>query len=241
MAADYNRYEHKSPAEIITLLTKVVRSRTPLLIQSERDSFSATINAVHLAEPSLTITCDATPQRVVNSLQSENLVFSANSGPARLEFVVAARGIRPTIDNAIVVSLPTHMLRFDRRERYRVALTKDEPARCELPIAGAPAIMCDAFDLSAGGIGLIMFGETSGIAGGDIVRGCRLQLPRVGVLSIDMEMRHKVEDSLPDGSKFARLGYRFVNLSAADQNAIHRFITEIEILQNPDSPSLEFV
>jgi flagellar brake protein len=241
MAADYNCYEHHSAAEIITLLTKVVRARSPLTIQSEQESFAATIDAVHLSQPSLTITCEATPSQVSGAPRSESLVFSANSGPARLEFVVGAGGIRPITDNVILVTLPTRMLRFDRRERYRVALSEAEPVRCELLIAGAPATQCDAFDLSAGGIGLIVFGDTNDLTSGNVVRDCRLELPRVAVLSIDMELRHKVAYSLPDGRKFARLGYRFLNLSNDDQDAIHRFITEIELLQNPGAPSLEFV
>jgi c-di-GMP-binding flagellar brake protein YcgR len=231
LATGLKRYDHNSPAEIITLLTRVVRSHAAVSIQGAGEHLNAVVDSVHITHPHLLVKCEDGAERVEAALRCEKLLFSVEIGAARLEFSILSRGISSAReDNMMVVPLPTRMLRFDRREHLRVTITESKPVSCELHLTDGTKLLCKAYDLSAGGIGLTTSSLTAVLVSGLTLANCRLHLPGVGVPRVDVEIRHRVEEALPEGGNLIGLGCRFLNLSESNAQTIQEFIRGYDMM-----------
>lgn len=230
-ATNFKRYDHSSPAEIITLLTRVVRAHAAVSIQGAGDHLSAIVDSVHITQPHLLMKCEADAVRLNAALRCDNLLFSVEIGAARLEFSVPSQAIPAMLDdNMIVVPLPTRMLRFDRREHLRVSISEAKPVSCELHLTDGSKLLCNAYDLSVGGIGLTTAHTMAVLVSGLTLSDCRLHLPHGGQVRVDIEIRHRVEEALPDGGNVIGLGCRFSNLTEANSQQIHEFIRGYDIM-----------
>ncbi len=232
IAPNFKRHDHNSPAEIITLLTRVVRAHAAVSIQGAGDHLNAIVDSVHITQPHLLMKCcDADAQRVDAALRCDNLLFSVEIGGARLEFSIPTQGIPPMgEDNMIVVPLPTRMLRFDRREHLRVSITESKPVSCELHLADGSQLVCNAYDLSVGGIGLTASKAMAVLVSGLKLSNCRLHLPQGGQVRVDIEIRHRIEEALPDGGSVIGLGCRFSNVTESNSRAIQEFIRGYDMM-----------
>jgi c-di-GMP-binding flagellar brake protein YcgR len=175
--------------------------------------------------------CEVDAERLDAALRCDNLLFSVEIGAARLEFSIPSQGIPPMReDNMIVVPLPTHMLRFDRREHLRVSISESKPVSCELHLADGSKILCNAYDLSVGGIGLTTSHTMAVLVSGLMLSNCRLHLTQNGQVRVDIEIRHRVEEALPDGGSVIGLGCRFSNLTEPNSDTIQEFIRGYDMM-----------
>jgi flagellar brake protein len=231
MAANIKQYDHSSPADIITLLTRVVRSHAAVSIQGAGDQLNAFVDSVHIIQPHLLMKCEAGAERVDAALRCEKLLFSVEIGSARLEFSIPSEGISSVFeDDLMVVPLPTRMLRFDRREHLRVSIVESKPVSCELLLTDGTKLLCNAYDLSVGGIGLTTSSMTAVLVGGLVLPNCRLNLPGGSSLRIDIEIRHRVEETLPSGGNLIGLGCRFLHVSDSNSQLIQEFIRGYDMM-----------
>ena len=125
---------------------------------------------------------------------------------------------------AFRIRLPESVLRFQRRDSYRLKIPLGRPLLCEVPAndEGTERVSVRVRDISVAGVGLIDYPKDLRVAVGTVWTGCRIQLPDLGPLLGDIEVMHASE------GEGRRCGCRFQNLPLAMANLIQRYITRVE-------------
>lgn len=154
--------------------------------------------------------------RAASRLEGVDVVFSAT-----VATVTDQRGIA-------VYRLPfPHVLHHhQRRSSFRapVGAGRTVSLRAAHPQAGA--LVGEVRDLSAGGLRLrIQLPEGLALAPGDALSDCAVVFPDGRALLCDLEVRHL---SRQEGSRWTRIGARFLRLHRRDQNTLAQFIVQLE-------------
>lgn len=132
---------------------------------------------------------------------------------------------------ALCIAIPKTLIRLQRREHFRVALSIARPVRCIVPSQNADdpePITTHAIDIGCGGVALA---DTSGRLGTQTARilpRCRLLLPELDPLEVTLEIRNSAQIRLANGAFQTRLGCRFIDLPKDVDAKLQRFITNIE-------------
>jgi c-di-GMP-binding flagellar brake protein YcgR len=116
------------------------------------------------------------------------------------------------------------MLRFQRRDCYRLKVPLGRPLLCSVPAndQGTERVSLRVRDISVAGVGLTDYPKQFRVAAGIVWPACRIDLPDLGRLVGDIEVLHTTEGDA------RRCGCRFRNLPFPMQNLIQRYITKIE-------------
>lgn len=214
-------HEHDTATEIVSLLSKVVRSRAGVLLQGGEEIVAARIDAVHLGPPHLSVTCLAAFEAVERALKSETLQLRAEAGLARLEFTVLGREVYALgSEGEISVPLPKQLIRFDRRVHYRCVLPSGLGVRCEVDHPSGSIESYEAYDISLGGVGLKLNAACLSLKVGDQVRNCRIRLPGYAPFSVGLEIRCLTTGGPPSEGGVARVGCQFLGRTLALESAI---------------------
>jgi c-di-GMP-binding flagellar brake protein YcgR len=129
---------------------------------------------------------------------------------------------------ALRIPLPETLLKFQRREYYRVETPVVHPVVCTLPRPDAPAFTATLVDISLGGVLLTGYPPEVMIAPGQEFEGCRMELPEVGVLVARLQVRNAFEVNLHNGVVSHRAGCMFVGLPPASEAMVQRYIIRLE-------------
>lgn len=138
---------------------------------------------------------------------------------------------------AFASALPKRLHRLQRRDYHRVSIPVGLAVKCEIPQQiQAPDVPDTArravhvIDISLGGVA---FEEASGsslaLSTGVALPNCRLQLDDMGVLHVDLEVRHLWDIHTRSGQVRRKVGCMFKRLSAGGENLIQRFINRLEL------------
>lgn len=120
------------------------------------------------------------------------------------------------------VALPTRLKNIQRRSHFRLRLIPNLAVPVSVPRLGGSVVTGEAFDLSAGGIGLFL--RTRNIPGrGEIVRDLSISLPGTRPLLAHLEVRFARFDST---HHMLRLGGRFVGLDRKHERKLALFLAE---------------
>jgi c-di-GMP-binding flagellar brake protein YcgR len=120
---------------------------------------------------------------------------------------------------AFTISIPEELYRIQRRENFRARVPDTNGVRCTIPLNGAGPLQVPISDISRGGIALLDRQGRLPLELGKLLNNCLLDLPTVGPLKADMEVRNPV----------ARVGCRFTHMSAGMENMLQRYIDQLEI------------
>lgn len=120
------------------------------------------------------------------------------------------------------VAIPTRLKSIQRRAHFRLRLIPDLVVPVSVPRLEGGSVTGEAFDLSAGGIGLFL--RTRNIPGrGEILRDLSISLPGARPLLADVEVRFARLDST---HHTLRLGGRFVGLGREHERKLALFLAE---------------
>jgi len=150
----------------------------------------------------------ATTLRFEGSLDRAALRFP--SGPARL----GVHGDRP----ALQVPIPTRVLYLQRREFMR----REPPAgtlACHLHLLDGQEVDATIRDIGGGGLAVVAIRSAVGFHVGDVLAGCRIELPDIGEVEVDLQIRHILTRG-HIGHDAMQAGCEFVNLSPAVQQGV---------------------
>jgi c-di-GMP-binding flagellar brake protein YcgR len=215
--------------EILQVLNELIHRRDPVTVyfNGGREFFQTTL-------------LEATPEALVFDLSgdgeanrrlpaSPGCVFVSHLNGIRVQFA-GARSERFSWggSDAFWVPLPERVVRVQRRESYRILLPVAKPLMLKVYAEeGKAFVEWPAHDLSVGGIGLTVTGETQLEVGLDIAR-IVLALPKQRSIDCMAQVRHVTHlGERADGNRY-RVGLAFLNLPAQVGVAIQRYITKIE-------------
>ena len=87
-------------------------------------------------------------------------------------------------------------------------------------------------DISIGGVALMDNHGAPGFQIGDIFENCRIGLPEIGTLTVSLGVRNSFDTPLKNGLSFRRCGCRFLDISAATETLVQRYIMHLERSRN---------
>lgn len=138
---------------------------------------------------------------------------------------------------AIRIRLPESLLRLQRRDFFRIRTPVARPilAAATHPLEKDRKLRLRVVDLSCDGAGLVA-GEGEGDAGletGMTLRGVRIELPEVGLLTVALEVRNIRAHDEGMRRNLRRYGCQFIGIAPSLTNSIQRYITKIQRERNP--------
>ncbi len=152
----------------------------------------------------------------------------AKMNQVRIQFV-SGRLERAKYNGEIVfkAKLPRSILRFQRREFYRMATPMSEPAKCAfyLPKGTLKAAVAD---VSVGGIGVQYPTDGLQLEAGKTYDGCRLQLSGMPEISISLKVCSIFKTTTRSGATVLHAGCQFVKLPQVAEATIQRYIFKAE-------------
>lgn len=178
---------------------------------------------------------DVSPDPVINrrALQADQLACVTQFEKIRIQFSVSdVTEVQVDGRPAFAAPVPAQVLRLQRREYYRLHVPLADDLVCRLAVDAAlpdaTPIEARVLDISAGGLGLQLPADSTGVVIGATLEDCRLNLPEGEPLSVRIEVRNISRQTGRSGSETLRVGCRFVDLARAADTRIQRYIFRTE-------------
>lgn len=189
----------------------------------------------------LTILLDVAPQAGVfyfdiggskeinqSFLKVESCMFATSIDGIRLQFSV--KGCHQATWNGETVfaaQLPTAMLRLQRRETFRVSLPSLNPFNCRIRRGTPREELLPIHDISVGGIGILSSTPLE-YEPTETLDNCWIDLHENGMIQCKLDVCYVIVLESRTGKPLWRMGCKFVDLRAADEMQIQRFMAHIE-------------
>lgn len=208
-------------------------------IAKDRDTLSATLPSKVLFL-SRVVTVDPVKQFMILSysdhkpantelLAARTVTFKCSHRGAQFAFqCVGPRTVMHERQPAIQLGMPTTMLALlPRRGVPRVQVPAEAKVDCELRM-GMLAFDARLVDVSLDGMGFLLADDGMPLCAGTRLQGARVRHPRGEPLVVDIEIRHVLRVTLPDGKRATRIGCRIVAADPDLQELIRLFIIDLE-------------
>jgi len=130
--------------------------------------------------------------------------------------------------SAIATHWPKDMLRIQRRDYYRLTVPIANPVSCFVPTKRGDELEVSLSDISVGGIGILGYVPGLRLIEGTQLHGVHIELPDMGTIVVDLEIRSKEDVTMKNGIRTVRIGAKFIGPSSATQSLIQRYITRVE-------------
>jgi c-di-GMP-binding flagellar brake protein YcgR len=227
---EYSDYLLRNPIEIKNILDTLASHRAALTVFLENGPEMFASSLLKISSDSLTID-SAIPAVRPHVLAAKSLLcITAMPDKVRIQFPLTR--IHEATDNglpAFVASLPTTLLRLQRREYFRLTTPVVHPLRCAFPQSvKMPASEIIVVDISSGGLALALTEGSPTLIQDAIYPNCRIDLPETGSVTVSLKVRSLFNITLRNGSKVKRAGCEFVNLPASATSTIQRYILKAE-------------
>lgn len=223
---DDDRFRIHSRMEIVGLLRAVSAHRELVTVQfgGSQDFVVTAVLAVNPDLEEVVLDYGADAAAMQRLLRSQRLRVATQLDHVRISFTGDGAGaVSFEGGPAFRMRLPDSVLRFQRRDAYRLKIPLGRPLMCQVPSAGGGApLAIKVRDISVAGVGLTDYPPSFVVAAGQVLAGCRINLPELGALVGDLEVMHAV------AGESRRCGCRFKNLPLPMANLIQRYITKVE-------------
>ena len=215
----------KSPAEIMRVLVALLRARGGRNVDHTVGipSFVSRLLGTAPGMQSLVVRRRADPAADSALLARPRCVFVCSLASWQVEFVAAdPRPFRQGTQEAIRLRYPELMSGHQRRAENRTSPVRDLPLRCLVDAGGVMSFDAHVVDISPAGVAVLIYHAGITLEPGTVLRGCIIEHPALGPVSVDMEVRYSEPVRLKDGRRAQRAGCRFVDPPAALKKLVRR-------------------
>jgi c-di-GMP-binding flagellar brake protein YcgR len=223
---DDDKFRIRSRMEIVGLLRAVSKHREIVTVQfgGGQDFVVSAVLAVNPDYEELVLDYGADEAAMQRLFRAPRLRLSTQLDHVRVSFnAEAAEAVSFEGGKAFRVRLPESLLRFQRRDAYRLKIPLGRPLMCHVPAPGdGTPLAIKVRDISVAGVGLTDYPASLVLGMGTVLAGCRINLPDLGPLIADIEVMHVTQGEV------RRCGCRFRNLPLPMANLIQRYITRVE-------------
>ena len=216
--------------EIVFLIKNLVKrgDRISVVFQEGRQSFLTVLLDVSAKDGVFYFDIGGNNEINQAFLKAENCTFSTFVNGVRIQF--SAKGCREAKldgETAFVAPIPSHLLRLQRREVFRLQLPSTKPYTCRV-LRGTPREeLLPLHDISVGGIGILMPNALK-YEQLETLENCWLDLRESGMIHCALEVRYVAVLESRTGKPLWHMGCRFINLPPAAETLIQRFMAKIE-------------
>jgi hypothetical protein len=203
----------KSPYEIMRVLEAVKeRGETIIATLDGGKTFATRLLWIDPELQAIAVAPSADPAANAALLARPRCDFVCTLAEWHVEFVAAEpRPARLGGRSAIRLRFPEVMAGRQRRSEPRTAPKTGLPLRCLADADGVMAFDAHVIDISAAGLGLLLYRSEITLEPGTLLRGCLIEHPAIGRVRVDMEVRYSEQVTLKDGRRAWRSGCRFVD------------------------------
>ena len=241
---NWHDFEVESRREIIALLRGIGEKNqlVRMLIQGEADVCVTSVLHVDPDTNSVILDCSINRDQNRRIVAASRISFETTLDKIRILFATDAVS-DTTYDNrpALRLDIPTSLVRLQRREYYRMATPVSNPVRALIPLPEELGGEITAFplaDISCGGIAILdnklVLGNTIGVE----YKECRIELPEIGTLVTNLQIRNSQDMTLLNNKTNRRLGCAFVDISRGNMAIVQRYITKLERERNARTAGL---
>ncbi|MCL6555320.1 MAG: flagellar brake protein [Burkholderiales bacterium] len=229
---DLGQYYLESRTEVVQILKCLNTRAESLAVYFDQGRHFILTALLEVRPAQETFVFDVGSQAEMNErlLKSDRLVFVGSQDGIRVQWSTgpAARtqfGGSP----AFVAWLPGSVLRLQRRNFFRAVVPLSMGARAHLPAVGSGREGLRIHDISVGGVCVIANEQLARAQILDRFEDCILALGEpLGDLRVAVEVRHVTPVHLRGGRVEVHVGLRFLDLPAADQARLQRFLVKVE-------------
>lgn len=155
---------------------------------------------------------------------SSNVFFSTTHNQVRVQFATSSLTLTTRNgERVLCAEMPHELLRFQRREYYRLPTSKLKPVKCVIQVDDT-SLETEVVDISLGGLGVLAYTTGVALSEGDVYHGCRLTLPEAGSYLVSLSIRAVYESNEQGGVKSRRVGCQFIDLAPSVETDIQRYI-----------------
>jgi c-di-GMP-binding flagellar brake protein YcgR len=202
----------RSPAEIAQILG-LLQTRGETLaahLQSGEVKFTSRLLKVDPIKSCIIIELDPVEAASAALLARPRCTFFATLPNGHVEFVAAdPLRIEHSGAPAIRLKFPDVFSYRQRREQDRTAVSTDIPVECLADAGGVLSFKGSLVDVSAGGLGFLVYGPSITLEPGTVLKGCRIGSDAPPLI-LDLEVRYSEMVSCADGTRAERSGCRVV-------------------------------
>ena len=168
-------------------------------------------------------TADARLQRV---LESNQVIAVGLIDNVKIQFDVQGLVlVHSGNSSALRCSMPREILRFQRRDSFRVRPPVRSAPAARITNSALPSLL-RILDVSMGGCALFMPGEASTVTAGTVLRGVQLDLEVNVRVQTDLRIQHVSQ--LNAGATGVKLGCQFINASSASLRGLQDYIAQTQ-------------
>jgi c-di-GMP-binding flagellar brake protein YcgR len=232
---DDDRYRVYSRTEILAILRGVVDKGCLVTINFNMGTEFVLTSLLHINPEFEELVFDYGPDEARNRrlLQAERMTIVTEHEHIKIQFT--AQHAQTTVFEehpAFRIRLPQSLMRLQRREFFRAAPPASRPILTHLGVAvGAICTKLEVrvVNISCGGVALAVEGQVPDAEIGKVYQALQIQLPEVGAVTSDIEIRNISQFTGRNSKLMTRLGCRFIDLPTAMANMVQRYITKLEI------------
>ena len=231
ISEEYAKYLVSSPQEIVQILRALSRHNEMVTAYFNQGSefFLTAIVEVDAASGGLIVDCGSEAATNRRALAADKIVFVTNLDRIKIQFSTRAlTQINHQGQPAFRTALPTALLKLQRREYYRLVAPMRAPPLCAIPDLNGAKRDATVADISVGGVGVSGLPSDTSLEKGQLFASCRIVLPEQGTVVSALEVRSMQQTTLRSGEAVLRVGCRFVDIPAAHQALIQRYIIRID-------------
>ena len=224
---DLGRFRIHSRAEIVALLRAIASHRELVTVEfgGSHDFILSVVLAIDQDAGAVVLDHGADPEAMRRLLRAPRLRVVTQLERVRVQFQSgSAQSVVHEGRPALRMRLPESVLRFQKRDTYRLKVPLSRPLTCEIPQSETGAARTEARvrDISVEGVGLTDYPRGFHVAAGVRWQDCRIRLAELGTLVADLDVMRVVDGERP------RCGCRFRDLPPAMENLVQRYITRVE-------------
>ncbi len=227
---EIERFKIDHPGEIERILEAVMarKSLVTAYCENNRDFLVTALAAVDV--PGKAIYFGASSDAALNAALVASREVSFNTAHDQVRVLFTTPGLTLTTlagEPMLKAPLPKELLRFQRREYYRLPTPMTKPVKCQIEVKDK-VLETTVRDISIGGLGVLAYTEDLGLHEGETYYGCRLSLPDVGSYLVSLHIRMIYEPTEKNGIVTRRLGCQFIDLAPSVETDIQRYIIRVE-------------
>ena len=227
---DIERCTLRNRREIIFQLRTLIKrgERISVLFQEGKLSFLTVLIDISETDGQLYFDIGGSDETNKAYLKAAQSTFTAFVEGIRIQFSAkSVREMKLRGEPVFAVPLPPSILRLQRREVFRLQLPSAKPYVCRIRRGSPEEIALSLHDISVGGIG-IFTPQALNYEPLEKLENCWIDLHDNGMLAMTLEVRYVTPMESRTGKPLWHLGCRFVDLSAASETQIQRFMARIE-------------
>lgn len=226
------QYTLTSPLEIAHHLRRIVLANQMVTVFSNQGKsfILSRILAVDSKQDLLIFDMGSNPDMNRLLLKSDRHVFVCTPEGVKTQFAVGrVREINYEGRAALATAIPIELIKLQRREYFRIQTPIASPISCHMhDFDGGKGLILPVYDISLGGVSLILPDDIPGVGVGMSSHDCSLDLKQSGTIPVEIEVRNKIAVRQKNGVSHTRVGCEFRHLSAKAENNIQRYISQLE-------------